>query len=203
MGDHQQGLAFRSVFERAHDGAFGVAIQAGSGFIQHYQLGGLEQGAGQGEALGLTDGEATGLISDRIVESLLPGKFPGLGPHQGGFQLGVAGRGPGQQQVVSQGGVEQLGVLGEPAQLQPPLAHVQLGELLAVDAERTAIGGKAEQGVDQRALAGPADPDQRSARACLKGEIDGADQHLALGAQHLQGAGLHPDGAIGLEGCTP
>ncbi|MNH17446.1 hypothetical protein D3C79_771180 [compost metagenome] len=112
MGDHQQGLACARLFEGAHDGALGVAVQAGGGFIQHHQLGGFEQGAGQGEALGLADREAAGLIADLIVEPLLAGKLPGLGPFQGRFQLGVACGRPGQQQVVTQAGVEQLRVLG-------------------------------------------------------------------------------------------
>ncbi len=54
-------------------------------------------------------------------------------------------------------------VLREPAQLQAPLAHVEGGQLLTIYLELAAIGGKAEQGVDQRAFAGATDADKGGA----------------------------------------
>ena len=95
--------------------------------------------------------------------------------------------------------MEQLRVLGEPAQLAAPLAHVEAGQFLAVDLELAAIGGKAEQGVDQRTLAGAADADEGGTRAGCQGEVDGTDQHLALGAQYFKAFGFYLDGGVGME----
>lgn len=67
MGHHQGGLVVGGGLQRAHHQALAIGVQAGGRLIQQQQPAGTDQRPGDGNALGLADGEAGGILADRGV----------------------------------------------------------------------------------------------------------------------------------------
>ena len=89
---------------------FIVAIQAGGRFIQQQQAGRKQQGARQGQALGLSYRQSGGTITDEIIPPLAVQYVQSASLGHGIQQLLVTG-GAAEGQIVTQAAMDQFGVL--------------------------------------------------------------------------------------------
>ncbi len=117
MGDDQRGAPGEGGGQRLLHGGLGLGVEVGGGLVEHHDLGRLEQQAGDGQPLLLAAGQPVAAVADHGVEAVGQRVDHGgdLGAGQGGVELAFGGVGLGVEQVVPDGVVEQVGVLGDDA----------------------------------------------------------------------------------------
>src|SRR6266540_1325421 len=114
MGDQQEGGALGGGQDVVHYRPFGGLVEVGGGLVQDQYREPGQHGTGQRETLALAARDPRALLSHGRVPSVGQAADPLQHPGSAGrrLQLGVAGVWAGQAQVLADGGVEQVGVLG-------------------------------------------------------------------------------------------
>ena len=71
MGDHDDELVLRNLFQDLHDLHRGIGIQSAGGLVSKEDIRIIDQGAGDGNTLHLSAGELVGLFVDLIAQAYL------------------------------------------------------------------------------------------------------------------------------------
>ena len=149
VGDDEGGAADHELVEAGLNHGLGLGIERAGGFVEDEDAGLGEQGAGDGEALALAAGELDATLADDGVVGLreAQGELVDAGRGAGADELVFGGIGAGEEDVLTDGAVEEEGVLKDDAELGAIAVEVDCGEVFAVDGD-TAGGGVVE-GADQ------------------------------------------------------
>ena len=118
MGGDDAGLVGVAGCQIPQDGALGGHIQCAGGLVQQQHRGVPQQGPGNGDALGLSLGQAVAVLPHGGVQPAVHGgdEVPGAGGLQRRPQLGVGGVGLHHPQIAGDGAGEEgvaLGHIGE------------------------------------------------------------------------------------------
>ena len=69
MGDHDDETVFGHLFQKVHDLDRGLRVESAGGLVRQDDVGVVDQGPGDGDALHLTAGELVRLLVDLIAET--------------------------------------------------------------------------------------------------------------------------------------
>ncbi len=134
VSDYDGRAAVGEAVEGVLDFFFVFAIECAGGFVEEQDAGVLEDGSGDGDALFLASGELAASRADEGVhlplELLDEVQRVGLG--EGCLELCLAGRGLGEQQVLSHGHGEEHGFLPDVRDVLSERLQVELADAAAV-----------------------------------------------------------------------
>ena len=157
VGNDDDGEMALQVLYGFHDGLFRAEIQGAGGFVQNEHVGVGVEGSGYGNALGLTAGQAGGIVANGVVYAALVRVNEIQSCHVAGTDdpLPVAGLAPGAAgHVFGYGAVEDVGGLGHIAHPLDIGCLALLGEAHVVHPHLApAHGQKPAQNADQGGLA--------------------------------------------------
>ncbi len=178
------------------EGVGGGQVEVFGGLVQdqHGEVG--EEGAGECEPLALAAGEPGAVFADLGVQAVgqrvHPLQQPGSGER--GAQGGVVGGGVGEPEVLAQGAVEEVGVLGAQADVPAYGVAVQVGGRGAGEGVGGGAGGpggvrrveEAQQHLGQSGLPGSGGADDRDPVAGDEVQVDAVQGGRGVGC----GAGV-------------
>lgn len=99
---------------------FRFGVEGGGGFVQQQDVAGAQQGAGDGNALGLSFAEAATLLVERGVDAVGQLEYEvGSGGAQGLVHGGFGGLRVAHQQIVADGAAEEGVSLGNVDEVGP------------------------------------------------------------------------------------
>ena len=142
MGDHDRGAAFGNLVERRLDRLLGSAVERAGGFVEDQDRRVLEQGAGDCHALFFAARELEPALADHRLIAIRDDRDEAVdGGAAGGFlDHLLAAVGAAIADVVTDGVVEQNGVLGDDPDRRSKAFLGDRSNVLAVDGDSTAAG---------------------------------------------------------------
>ncbi len=157
MGGHDNGAAYGQASQAGEHVGFGGGVEVARGFVQQQQGGVLQEGAGDGDALGLAAGYAMAAFADAGEEA--GGKagreFGDAGLAGGFLNLGGGGLGAGEADVVQDGAGEEGWLLADPGGELVQRLGDDVGDVGAVQEDAAGVGAdEAEQELDDGGFAG-------------------------------------------------
>ena len=181
VGDDQRGAALLHVVERALNLVLGGAVDGAGGVVQDQDARVLQERARQGDALPLAAGQRhPALADDRVVA--VPKRLDEVvsrGRPRRGFQVGAAGAGAGEGDVVGHRQGEQKYVLFDGGDLRAQAGQVPFPQVDAVDDDapgRRVVGAVHQLG--EGGLGRPGLADQRH-------RLPGRDLQIDVGQHRL------------------
>src|SRR6266542_2732990 len=198
MRDEQGRAAGRDREQVSGEGSAGCWVEVGGGLIEHEHGRIREQGPGQGEPLAFTAGQGRAVRADAGIPALRQGTDPWQQPGASGRrgQLVVGCAGPGHAEIVTDGGIEDVRILGAAADQAAHLIGGIAGQAGAVQGDGTADGvAEAQQHGGRGGLACTAGPDEGdpAARRQVKVESVKRERPVRL-IPDLYSAELHVHG---------
>lgn len=133
MGHHQHGFVAHDICQQMQDLAFGGRIQTFCRFIEQHQRRIVEQRAGNGQSAQFAAGELTPAFAQPAVKTTILQQFFEAHLLKGSAEMSVIRFRRRQQQVVAQGGAEQVHALRHYAHCLPQSGFAEAGERLIVE----------------------------------------------------------------------
>lgn len=165
MTAQDDGPAFGEVFEADKDFSLGLWIQMGCGLIQQQKRRVLEIGAGNGDTLRLTAGQAKPALADPRFQSVRERRQILIDSRCGDGPVQIFSRsiGPGEKDVFTDGSGEQDGLLPDPADPRGNLAGRKALHVLSIEQDASLRRrDEPEQQFQKRGFASPDAPSRIS-----------------------------------------
>ena len=191
MGNEQRGPPDEQLAQGGADQRLVVRVQVGGRFVENHQRRVLQKGAGDGDPLPLAPAEARALLADLgVVPTGQPDdERMSVGRTRRFFERTGRCVGPRQADVVGDGPLKEVRLLGDPGQLRTPGVRVQPGQGGAADEDLPAIRlQEAQQQGGHGALAGAGRPDQGHGLPGCEGSGEAAQRRttpVVVGDVHL------------------
>lgn len=203
VGDDDHGALAGELRDRGLDLRLVLGVGEGGGLVQDQDRRVLEDGTGDRDALALAAGQAVAALPDQRVVAVRQSadEVVGAGGLGGGGDVGIAGVGAAESDVVGDGAGEQEHVLEHHGEAGVKVLRAHVADVDTADAHRAAA--HVEEAGDQphqRRLARPARADQCQAAAGLDPDRDAVDDRArAIGeADLIEIDRRRADGALGL-----
>ena len=153
-----------------------------SRLVEHEDRSIREEGAGESDPLALTPGHLSTLLADERVPAVRQLGDPVLetGAEKRRLELGVGSLGPREDDVLADGGREEMRVLAGYGNCSPDVFLAELAQVASAERYASLLGiEEAKQEVDDRRLAGSTLPDQSDSPPWLEAKVE-AGEHRVL-----------------------
>jgi len=184
VGDDECCSALHELCEASLDESFAFGVEVAGGFVEDEDGGVGEDGAGDGDALFLSAGEADAALADEGVVSEVEfgDEAVGVGGLGGVFDVALGGVALGVGDVLGDGAVEEEDILFDDAEESAVGPWVDVAEVVSVEADG-ALGGvvEASDEVAEGGFAGAAGPDECDGFACGDVDADVVEAGFGLG----------------------
>ncbi|CAM5693919.1 hypothetical protein SFUMM280S_06782 [Streptomyces fumanus] len=215
VGDDQDGPAARGVRQRPDDVRLAAFVDGAGGLVQDQHRGVGQQRPGEGEPLALAAGQGGAAFAEDGPVTV--GQSGDLVVHPGGAggpgQLLVRRVRPGEPQVLGDGGVEEVRLLGDdgdvpaqrvqrvlarapPAEEDPAAPRVVVAQQQGEQGALAGAGRSDDRGGPSR-LGGEGDPAQRGRVGAVVGEVDVFEPYVGRAGPPRGGRALVGDGGRG------
>ena len=174
MRQDQRGAAGHQPIQRLLDDRLVLRIDRGQRLVQHQDRRVAQQRAGDGDALALAAGQARAALADHRLVAVRQrlDEVVRIGGAGGGDEVGLAGIGAAEAQVLLDRAVEQIGVLRHHRDQPAHRFRIERAQVLAADADRAALRiVQPQQQADDGGFAGAAGADDADALA--GGDVEG------------------------------
>jgi len=148
VGDNEGGPALHEAVEGLLNEGFVLGVHAGQGLIEYEDGCVFQEGPGDGNALTLPTRKSDCPLSDVGVVAMgeLGDEFVGIGGAGGGLYLFLGGVSFAESQVLGDGTVEEVGVLGDDGDVFADMVEGQSPEVLSAKKDASLLG--VEEAID-------------------------------------------------------